>query len=206
MTFLETFSSWVMISFTLLGIICALIFIVTVIRHRRSHTTTNLLVFNTAVAGLLSGTIAGSQAIYQLVTDKEDYLCQFRGYLMFCASGFLYHTLCVQAIHRLFIIVLSTRRDLQSKKTIIGIVIIQWTISALFPLPVFLTKRLRYNPGSRICSVGFDRFFSKILTPTDESLLSNSLVQFAGKSIDPTRGRDFKLIVSSDTSEGRFHR
>ncbi|CAF5129648.1 unnamed protein product, partial [Rotaria sp. Silwood1] len=53
------------------------------------------------------------QAVYQLIGDANDPLCSFRGFLLHGLSGLLYHTLCVQALHRLFVNVFATRRFLQ---------------------------------------------------------------------------------------------
>lgn len=164
---LETFSSCVMLFFAVLGMIAASLFIITVIKHPQCHTATILLVFNTAIAGFFSNTVAASQAIYQLLGDQEDSLCQLRGYLMCSASALIYHTLGVQALHRLFVIVFSTQRSLQSKTTLWTIVMFQWTLSLCFPLPIMLTGRIRFNPGSRICTVS-DALFER---PTNERTL-----------------------------------
>ena len=153
MTTLDTLSSIMMLSFNILGLICSLTFITIAIFHRQCHTTTILLVLNSVIAGLLSNIICGSQAIYQLVSDGNDHLCVLRGYLLYSSTGLLYHTLCVQAVHRLFVIVLGTRRYLQTKKVIAMIVFAQWTVSGCFVLPIFLSGRIRYNSGSRICLV-----------------------------------------------------
>lgn len=91
--------------------------------------------------------------MYQLISDGSDRLCVLRGYLLYTGTGLLYHTLCVQALHRLFVIVLRTRRYLQSKKVLGLIILAQWVISASFVLPIVLDGRIRYNPISRICLV-----------------------------------------------------
>jgi hypothetical protein len=114
---------------------------------------TILLVLNSVLAGFISNVVCGSQAIYQLTSDGNDALCVLRGYLLYSVTGLLYHTLFVQALQRFFIIVLTARRYLQSKKVIIPIVIIQWVVSSCFVLPIVLGGRINYNPGSRICLV-----------------------------------------------------
>ena len=151
-----------MLSFNILGLICSLIFILIVISHQQCHTTTILLVLNSVVAGLISNTICGSQAMYQLISDGSDHLCVLRGYLLYTGTGLLYHTLCVQALHRLFVIVLRTQRYLQTKKAMGLIVLAQWTISASFVLPIVLDGRIRYNPSSRICLVSVAGFAESV--------------------------------------------
>ena len=152
-------SSVLMVISNTFGIGCALIFITIVVFHRQCHTTTVLLILNSVVAGFISNLVCGSQAIYQLIGDGNDTLCILRGYLLYSATGLLYHTLCVQALHRLFVTVLATRRYLQSKRTIIIIVIVQWLISGCFVLPILLSGRIKYNPGSRICLVSVKSIF-----------------------------------------------
>lgn len=143
----------IMVCFNLIGIICSLVFIVTVIINRQCHTRTILLVCNSVVAGLISNTIAGIQGIYQLFGDTNDSLCILRGHLFYTATGLLYHTLCIQALHRLVVTVLSTRRYLQSKGVIIIAVILQWAISSSFTLPIILNNRILYDVGSHMCLV-----------------------------------------------------
>lgn len=91
--------------------------------------------------------------MYQLISDGSDRLCVLRGYLLYTGTGLLYHTLCVHALHRLFVFVLRTRRYLQSKKVLGLIILAQWVISASFVVPIVLDGRIRYNPISRICLV-----------------------------------------------------
>lgn len=137
-----------------LGVLCSVIFMTTVIRHHRCHTTTIMLAFNTNVAGLICNLAAGIEVMYQLASDKEDYLCLFRGYLFHASTGLLYHTLCIQAIHRTFVIVLASRKYLQSKLCISILVIVQWIISICFFLPLVFSGDVPYKPESRICTVG----------------------------------------------------
>jgi hypothetical protein len=159
----DRISSVLMVVFNAFGIGCALIFIIIVAFHRQCHTTTNLLILNSVVAGFISNLVCGSQGIYQLIGDGNDILCILRGYLLYSSTGLLYHTLCVQALHRLFVTVLATRRYLKSNLTITMIVVVQWLISGCFVLPILLSGRIKYNPGSRICLVSVKIIFLKIL-------------------------------------------
>ena len=153
MDLFQTSLAWIMILFNALGTVCAVIFIVTVIIHRQCHTKTNFLVCNSAMAGVICNTVAGIQGVYQLVGDSNDSLCILRAHLFYAAIGLLYHTLCVQALHRLVVTVLSARRSLQSKGVIIIVVIIQWSISCSFTLPIILNHRIHFDVGSNLCSV-----------------------------------------------------
>ncbi|CAF0875672.1 unnamed protein product [Adineta steineri] len=117
------FTSWNKIS--IFGIICAMTFIVIVASHRQFHTLTIMLALNSAIAGIIVNVTCCCQAIYQLTSDGNDKLCSFRGFLLHAGAGLLYQTLCVQALHRLFVVVFATRRYLRSTKVMASITIIQ---------------------------------------------------------------------------------
>jgi hypothetical protein len=149
----ETLSSILMIVCSTFGIICAFMFIIIVAIHRQCHTLTIFLVLNSTIAGLIANVVCINQAIYQLIDLGNDSLCPIRGLFLHAGTGVLYHTLCVQALHRLFVTVYSTRRYLQTTRFNIYMVVAQWIFSATFGLPLLLTGRITYQPGSRICQV-----------------------------------------------------
>jgi hypothetical protein len=162
MDIFEQVSSILMLISSIFGIGFVTIFIIIVAFHQHCHTTTILLVLNSVLAGLICNFVSGSQALYQLTGDGNDSLCILRGYLLYSSTGLLYHTLCVQGLHRFFVTVLAARRYLQSKRVILIVVIVQWVISSLFVLPIVLTGRIKYNPGSRICLVRINIIFQEI--------------------------------------------
>ena len=138
---------------SILGIICALIFITIVILDRQSRTMTVLFVLNSILAGLVVNIVYACQAFYQLIGDGNDELCAFRGYLLHDTCGLLYHTFCVQAFYRLLTTISIQERYLRSKRVILFVVFVQWLISFAFGLPILLTGRIKYQAGSRICQV-----------------------------------------------------
>ena len=142
-----------MIVCSVFGIICALIFIIIVVCYRQYQTMTVLLVLNSTVAGLIANVTCISQAIYQLIDFGNDRLCSVRGLLLQAGTGVLYHTLCVQALYRLFVTVYSTHRYLQKTRFKIYMIVVQWIFSITFGLPMLLAGRITYQPGSRICQV-----------------------------------------------------
>jgi len=155
MVVFETLSSILMIVCSIFGIICALIFIIIVAIQRPCHKLTILLVLNSTIAGLIANMTCLSQATYQLIDLGNDTLCTIRGLFLQTSTGILYHTLCVQALYRLFVTVYSTRRYLQTIRFNISMVVIQWIFSTTFGLPIFFLNRIRYQSGSRICQVKF---------------------------------------------------
>ncbi|CAF1125292.1 unnamed protein product [Adineta steineri] len=155
MNILEISSSLWMVLCSICGVTCAIVFIVIVVCHREFHTSNIMLAFNSAVAGLIINITCGCQAIYQLTSDGNDRLCSFRGFLLHAGCGLLYHTICIQAVHRLVVVVFAARRYFQSKQVIVSMTSVQWLISATFGIPALVLGRIVYQPGSRICQVGF---------------------------------------------------
>ena len=149
----EILSLIAMIVCSTFGIICTLIFIIIVTTHRQCHTLTILLVLNSTLAGFLANLVCIIQAIYQLLDLGHDRLCSIRGLVLHTSTGIFYHTLCVQALYRLFVTVYSTRRYLQTVRFTISIVVVQWIFSTTFGLPIYFTNRIQYEPGSRMCQV-----------------------------------------------------
>jgi hypothetical protein len=152
----EILSSLFMLLFSLFSIICACAFIGVVAFNRQYRTLTIMLIFNSTIAGIVINVTCGCQAIYQLIGDGNDKLCSFRGFLLHSATGLLYHTLCVQAIHRLFVVVFAAQRHLQSARVMVSLVIFQWLVSITFGIPALTAGKIIYQPGSRICQVGYN--------------------------------------------------
>lgn len=154
--FIDTFqfvSSMLMMISSFLGIISALIFIVISLSETRCQSVTIRLVLNSTVAGLLANLICNIQSIYQLLNIGHDQLCTIRGFFLHASIGLFYHSLCVQAFHRLFVTVYSTRRILQSTYFTLSMIIAQWIFSSVFALPIFFLNRIIYYDQSRICQV-----------------------------------------------------
>ena len=158
MELFETLSSILMIICSIFGILCAVLFILIICFNRQCHRLTVLFVLNSTLAGLIANVTCICQAIYQLIDHSDDRLCPFRGFLLQTSTGMLYHTLCVQAFHRLFVTVYSTRRSLQTQQMTVIMVILQWIISSGFALPLLFTNRFIYQSGSRICQVENEMF------------------------------------------------
>ncbi|CAF1123880.1 unnamed protein product [Adineta ricciae] len=152
----DLLSSLVMVSCSLVGLICSLTFILIVVTYRSLQTVTIMLAFNSAVAGFIINVTCGCQAIYQIISDGNDQLCSFRGFLLHAATGLLYHTLCVQALRSLFVVVFSAQRSLQSKPIIASITIVQWLISIMFAIPALVIGRIVYQAGSHICQASLN--------------------------------------------------
>ena len=130
-----------MASCSLFGLICSLTFILIVLTHRPFQTVT-----------IMINVTCGCQAIYQMVSDGHDQFCSFRGFLLHAATGLLYHTLCVQALRSLFVVVFSAQRSLQSKSMVASITI---------AIPALVIGRIVYQAGSHICQVWLETLMKR---------------------------------------------
>jgi len=130
-----------------MGVICSLIFIGRIGIIRCRYTPIIFISLNSASAGFIINIIYASQAVYQMLSDTPDALCTFRGFLLHCSTDLFYHTLCIQALHRLFVTVYAQRRCLQSR------CVIQWLISITFAIPILLIGRIKFQAKDRICQV-----------------------------------------------------
>ena len=154
----EISSSLFMLLCSLMGLICAFIFISILIIDRQCRTMTTLLVLNSVIAGFVVNIVCTCQALYQLTTNEQDHLCVFRGFLLHVTCGLFYHTFSIQALYRLFVTIPVRRQYLRSKRIIMLMVLLQWLISLTFGLPILLDDRIKFQADSRICQVdGFKR-------------------------------------------------
>lgn len=149
----EVLSYVFMMVFGVLGIICALIFITILIVYRRCRTMTIFVTLNSIIAGFIVNVVFVSQLIYQLTSDGNDKLCVIRGFFLQVGCGLLYHSFCVQAFYRLFATLPERLKYLQSKYTMLCIILVQWLISLNFALPLLIDGRIQFDAEYRICQV-----------------------------------------------------
>ncbi|CAF2416389.1 unnamed protein product [Rotaria sp. Silwood2] len=103
------------------------------------------LVGNTSLAGLFFHSVIFFQGLF-MVIEHSDVYCIRQGHLIHSFAGSVYHSICLQALHRLFVTVLSNQSQLQSPKFLITMTIIQWISSLTFCLP-----KLNPCPISDLC-------------------------------------------------------
>ena len=119
----------------LLGLLWSLLFLIILLRYRSCRKSPlAFLVGNASLAGLLFHSVIVGQAIHMLIGRPELH-CVLRGHLMHSFAGAVYHSICLQALHRLFVTVFSHRLLLQNPKILITMAIVQWTFSLTFCLP-----------------------------------------------------------------------
>jgi hypothetical protein len=119
----------------ILGIFWSLLFLIILFKYRLYRKSPlALLVGNASLAGLLFHIVIFAQA-YHMLIGHPNIRCIIRGHLIHSFAGSVYHSICLQALHRLFVTVYSDHPNLQSPKVLITMTIIQWLFSLTFCLP-----------------------------------------------------------------------
>lgn len=138
------------IFFALIAAILSCLIGILISLTRQLHTAYYLLVSNTCLASILFCVAQCNNYIYLLLItwDKSDQSCRWRGYFGYMSASAVTYSYLLQAMSRLFFIVLSTKyRWLISFKTHLWLISIGWAIVFLVPLPSLLTKDIYFREG-----------------------------------------------------------
>ncbi len=138
------------ITFALTGMFLCFIILILVTLTKRLHTVTYLLICNTCVSSILYCIVQCNNYIYLLFItwDTSDRSCQWRGYFNYMSIAAVIYSYLIQAISRLFFSILSTKyRWLRSLKTHLSLIVIEWMIAIVVPLPSLVTKDIYFRPG-----------------------------------------------------------
>ena len=137
---------------SLIAVLISLLILILVRRTKpRLHTVRHLLMCNTCIASIFYCVVQSVNYVYLIFLPWEtsDISCRWRsyfGYMTLCASIYSYF---IQAISRLFISIFSaTHRWLSSFRAHYLLILVQWSVVALLPLPAILTTDVRFRPLS----------------------------------------------------------
>ena len=137
---------------SLIAVLISLLILILVRRTKpRLHTVRHLLMCNTCIASIFYCVVQSVNYVYLIFLPWEtsDISCRWRAYFAYmtlCASIYSYF---IQAISRLFISIFSaTHRWLSSFRAHYLLILVQWSVVALLPLPAILTTDVRFRPLS----------------------------------------------------------
>lgn len=122
-----------------------------VIRIKRLHTVSHLLICNTSISSIFYCIVNCVNYMYLLFVTWEtsDLTCRWRGYFGYMAFAAVIYSYLAQAISRFFIAMLSIRYPwITSFRVHITLILIQWIIVLLVPLPAILTNHIIHRPSS----------------------------------------------------------
>nr|ACF16055.1 7 transmembrane receptor 3 [Adineta vaga] len=141
----------------------------------RLHTVRHLLMCNTSIASILYCIVQSVNYTFLIFlrSQTSDQTCRWRGYFAYLSISAISYSYLIQAISRFFTSVLSHRyRWLTTFKTHYILILVQWLIVVIIPLPAILTKDIYYRPTS-LCWVPLKHlihviysFFAYYIFPT----------------------------------------
>ena len=151
----------VIISFSILGLLCGMIFLLLILIDRTFHTVTYMLLGNVIISCcfyLLIVLSNHTNALFFQTLSIES--CRFVSYLMISCASSISYSLMLQSISRLFFIVYYRHRKILTFEVHIFLLICIWLISlSVSPLPAYLLNGLRYNPSLYLCDVNINSIF-----------------------------------------------
>ena len=152
--------------FNTLAFTSALIFLSVVVRCRVCQTLSILLVANSCYAGLVATGAGTAQALSMLCNRcYHSHSCVVQAYFFMIGCGAVFHSLCLQAFHRLVSNVCHTgtrhHRYSQSTQFCSLLLLLQWLFSTSSLLPAY--KHIVFIPGSCLCQISFAEFASFLI-------------------------------------------
>ncbi|CAF1242433.1 unnamed protein product [Adineta ricciae] len=136
--------------FASVAVIIALIILILIPFNKQLRTVTHLLICNTCISSILYCCSQSNSYVYLLFFPSytSDISCKWRAYFNYMSIVAVVYSYLLQAISRLFFAVLSTRyRWLTSFKAHFIMLIINWIIVLIIPLPAILTNDIYFRPG-----------------------------------------------------------
>jgi hypothetical protein len=116
---------------------------------KRLHTTTHLLICNTCLSSIFYSVVQSNNYIYLLFIPWEmsDISCRYRAYFGYMSIAAVIYSYFIQALSRFFFSIFqSNYRWIRSFNIHYIIILIQWIIVILIPLPALITKDIHYRP------------------------------------------------------------
>ncbi|CAF1363149.1 unnamed protein product [Adineta steineri] len=149
-----------LLTFSFIGLISSLIFILIVItRYEFRQNLTLLLAMNLSFGGLITCVSMISQGIHMMMNSPEDRLCPYRSYFFTVGGLYIFEAAALQTLHRLIVIIFVHRRQWQNRCLFFFLALIQLILCLLGLLPLLLTNRFPYYPNANACYIALNDIF-----------------------------------------------
>ncbi|CAF1456706.1 unnamed protein product [Adineta steineri] len=149
-----------LLTFSFIGLISSLIFILIVItRYEFRQNLALLLAMNLSFGGLITCISMISQGIYMMMNSPEDRLCPYRSYFFTVGGLYIFEAAALQTLHRLIVIIFVHRRHWQNRCLFFFLALIQLILCLLGLLPLLLTNRFPYYPSANACYIALNDIF-----------------------------------------------
>jgi hypothetical protein len=191
----------------LIATIIDFIILALVIFTKRLHTVTHLLICNGSISSIFYCVVQCVNYVFLdlIPWETNDVACRWRGFFGYMVVAAVLYSYLAQAISRFFIAVLSNKyRWATLFRTHIILIIIQWFIVLLIPLPALLTEDIYHRPYA-LCWVPKEHRLHIAYTVVAYYLIPALLI-FAIYIYIYCRIKRRRHSVSVTTSRGRSNR
>lgn len=133
---------------------------------KRLHTIAHILICNTCLSSIFYSIVQCINYIYLLFLPWEtsDVLCRYRAYFGYMSIAAVVYSYFIQALSRYFFSIFHTNyRWIVSFKIHYLIILIQWIVVILLPLPALVTKDIYFRP-TFLCWVPKDKLLHAVYT------------------------------------------
>lgn len=133
----------------LIAMLIACIILLLVLMTKRLHTVTHLLICNASLASVFYCLVQCVNYVFLAVVRSEtsDRACRWRGFFGYMSVAAVVYSYLAQAISRYFISILSARYPrTKSFRAHFLLILAQWLVVCLVPLPAVLTEDIYYRP------------------------------------------------------------
>ena len=120
-----------------------------VVRIRRLHTVTHLLICNASMASIFYCLVQSVNYVFLLFIPSQttDISCRCRAFFAYMAIAAVMYSYLAQAISRFLVSSLSSQhRWAMAFRTHIMIIVVQWIVVLLVPLPALIAEDIHYRP------------------------------------------------------------
>jgi hypothetical protein len=149
-----------LLTFSFIGLISSIVFILIVITRRNLRQNLALLLAgNLSIGGLITCVSMIFQGVYMMMNSAQDRLCPFRSYFFTVGGFYIFQAAALQTLHRLFVTVFVHRQQWQNRFLFLFLALVQFLLCLAVVLPLLLDNRFPYFPTAKACYIAFNDVF-----------------------------------------------
>jgi len=156
-----------LLTFSFIGLISSIVFILVVVtRHELRENLALLLAVNLSIGGIITCVSMISQGVHMMMNSPEDRLCPFRSYFYTVGGLYIFQAAALQTLYRLFVTVFVHRRKWQNRYLFLFLALVQFSVCLLALLPLLVGKRFPYFPTAKACYIALNDIFGVLYPAT----------------------------------------
>ncbi|CAF0868559.1 unnamed protein product [Didymodactylos carnosus] len=154
----------IIIIFSIIAIVVALLFIFIVAFNRQTHSVANLLACHSSIAEIMFSLTTLNIAIQMYQKDIASITpmsnsdiaypsCFFWGWMIYVSATLQDYSYAIQAFYRYMCVVYKSKSFLQSYRLYIVVIAIHWMFAFLTQLPYYVLAQIKYDNFNHLCQV-----------------------------------------------------